>query len=328
MADDLFDVLGPASEAMGVAGAPLKGIRMWLRRDEARNLGRSLKRELDVLWSDTPERADVYEQVARLLLDARLSAPFKRLAQGEAAAIGEVRTFLSDNLGTESREGSQQVAAVIAEVLANYVGRAQADPQAAIDAALRLRFEQSREDSQAVKEQLAQLDKGQRRLLGDLAPSAGSRSESDYRQYMSNRLSLLPMQGISPKVGGEAVAIRLSDVFLTPSARTTSEVDEEALDQILDYLTYRERRVLELRFGLFGEPVRSHADISRRFNVVEESIARTESFALMKLDSLAQAQLLRSVGENAAGSVLPIREILASRWSHARPRAPPVATPT
>jgi RNA polymerase primary sigma factor len=69
----------------------------------------------------------------------------------------------------------------------------------------------------------------------------------------------------------------------------------EALTRVLGMLAERERRVLELRFGLNGEPPRTLDEVGRAFNVTRERIRQIENQSLKKLRSLAESQKLRDV---------------------------------
>ena len=68
-----------------------------------------------------------------------------------------------------------------------------------------------------------------------------------------------------------------------------------ALREALENLSYRERRVLELRYGLGGEHPRTLDEVGRTFNVTRERIRQIENQSLKKLQSLAEAQKLRDV---------------------------------
>jgi RNA polymerase primary sigma factor len=57
----------------------------------------------------------------------------------------------------------------------------------------------------------------------------------------------------------------------------------EALTQILGTLSHRERRVLELRYGLNGEHPRTLDDVGAAFNVTRERIRQIENQSLTKL---------------------------------------------
>jgi RNA polymerase primary sigma factor len=69
----------------------------------------------------------------------------------------------------------------------------------------------------------------------------------------------------------------------------------EALRKILSTLSYRERRVLELRFGLDGQQPRTLDEVGRTFNVTRERIRQIEHQSLKKLRSLGDARSLLDV---------------------------------
>src|SRR5579872_738434 len=69
----------------------------------------------------------------------------------------------------------------------------------------------------------------------------------------------------------------------------------EALSRALSMLGDRERKVLELRFGLNGEAPRTLDEVGRAFNVTRERIRQIENHSLKKLRALAESQVLREV---------------------------------
>jgi RNA polymerase primary sigma factor len=82
-----------------------------------------------------------------------------------------------------------------------------------------------------------------------------------------------------------------------PSPEESAELSlrHEALQGVLNTLTYRERRVLELRYGLDGEQPRTLDEVGRTFNVTRERIRQIENQSLQKLAGLVEAQKLREV---------------------------------
>ena len=64
---------------------------------------------------------------------------------------------------------------------------------------------------------------------------------------------------------------------------------------MLRTLCARERRVLELRYGLDGEHPRTLDEVGRTFNVTRERIRQIENQSLKKLRALADADALRDV---------------------------------
>src|SRR3984893_18140226 len=81
----------------------------------------------------------------------------------------------------------------------------------------------------------------------------------------------------------------------SPFERAADLLTKEALKEALENLSYRERRVLELRYGLGGEHPRTLDEVGRTFNVTRERIRQIENQSLKKLQSLAEAQKLRDV---------------------------------
>jgi RNA polymerase primary sigma factor len=70
---------------------------------------------------------------------------------------------------------------------------------------------------------------------------------------------------------------------------------KETLEKILGQLSPRERKVLELRYGLNGEHPRTLDEVGRAFNVTRERIRQIENQSLKKLRALADSQKLRDV---------------------------------
>src|SRR3979411_1530134 len=81
----------------------------------------------------------------------------------------------------------------------------------------------------------------------------------------------------------------------SPYERAAEILTKEDLREALENLSYRERRVLELRYGLGGEHPRTLDEGGRPFNVPRERIRQIENQSLKKLQSLAEAQKLRDV---------------------------------
>ncbi len=81
----------------------------------------------------------------------------------------------------------------------------------------------------------------------------------------------------------------------SPYERAAEILTKEALREALENLSYRERRVLELRYGLGGEHACTLDEVGRTFNVSRERIRQIENQSLKKLQSLAEAQKLRDV---------------------------------
>ena len=81
----------------------------------------------------------------------------------------------------------------------------------------------------------------------------------------------------------------------SPFDRAADLLTKEALKEALENLSYRERRVLELRYGLGGEHPRTLDEVGRTFNVTRERIRQIENQSLKKLRALADSVALRDV---------------------------------
>jgi len=80
-----------------------------------------------------------------------------------------------------------------------------------------------------------------------------------------------------------------------PDERAALTIRNESLARALEMLGDRERRVLEMRFGLNGEPPRTLDEVGRAFSVTRERIRQIENQSIKKLRSLAESQKLRDV---------------------------------
>ncbi|MCW2949796.1 MAG: sigma-70 family polymerase sigma factor [Thermoleophilia bacterium] len=78
-----------------------------------------------------------------------------------------------------------------------------------------------------------------------------------------------------------------------PEDHASDDARAETLRRVLMSLSQRERRVLELRYGLGGEHPRTLDEVGREFGVTRERIRQIENQALRKLEALGEAQALR-----------------------------------
>ncbi len=93
----------------------------------------------------------------------------------------------------------------------------------------------------------------------------------------------------------------------SPYQRAVETLANEALGEALENLSYRERRVLELRYGIGDQHPRTLDEIGRTFNVTRERIRQIEHQALRKLQNLHQTQQLRDSADTAVG--YPLRSV-------------------
>ncbi len=73
------------------------------------------------------------------------------------------------------------------------------------------------------------------------------------------------------------------------------EIRREELFRVLDSLPARDRKVLELRFGLKGERPRTLEEVGERFGVTRERIRQVEAKTLNRLKNYRDAQALRDI---------------------------------
>ena len=79
----------------------------------------------------------------------------------------------------------------------------------------------------------------------------------------------------------------------SPYERAVDILTGEALREVLMSLSFRERRVLELRYGLDDGRPRTLDEVARVFKVTRERIRQIEHQSLKKLQTLHEAQKLR-----------------------------------
>ena len=84
----------------------------------------------------------------------------------------------------------------------------------------------------------------------------------------------------------------------SPYELAVDALAKEALGRAMDNLSYRERRVLELRYGLGDQEPRTLEEVGRTFNVTRERIRQIENGSLRKMQLLPDAQQLRENAEN------------------------------
>jgi RNA polymerase primary sigma factor len=80
---------------------------------------------------------------------------------------------------------------------------------------------------------------------------------------------------------------------LSPADVATRQMLKEQMDDVLDSLSTRERRVLELRFGLEDGRQRTLEEVGREFGVTRERIRQIEAKALRKLRHPTRSKKLR-----------------------------------
>ena len=85
----------------------------------------------------------------------------------------------------------------------------------------------------------------------------------------------------------------------SPYERAVGVLATEALHEALENLSYRERRVIELRYGLGDQHPRTLDEVGRTFNVTRERIRQIEHHSLKKLQDLDETHRLRNNAQTA-----------------------------
>ena len=155
-----------------------------------------------------------------------------------------------------------------------------------------------------IVEKLNKIVRTERKLRAELgrepyAWEIGDELELDAAEVESIRRSSQPPVSLEKPVGDDEESE--FGHFLTdenealPDEVAEVELRKAALRRVLISLSPRERRVLELRYGLDGEHPRTLDEVGRTFNVTRERIRQIENQSLKKLRALAEAQSLKNV---------------------------------
>ena len=105
-------------------------------------------------------------------------------------------------------------------------------------------------------------------------------------------------QSLEAPIGEESDSSSLSDIIpddftATPSEMATWSYLKRQITEILNSLSDRERKVLELRFGLRDGVARTLEEVGHEFNVTRERIRQIEAKALRRIKSDEVAQSLK-----------------------------------
>jgi RNA polymerase primary sigma factor len=107
-----------------------------------------------------------------------------------------------------------------------------------------------------------------------------------------------PLVSLDKPVGDDADAAQFGDLIEDQSSASPHDLAAEAmmherLADVLENLSYRERRIVEMRYGLRDEQPKTLDQTARVFGLTRERTRQVEEAALRKLGSLAEAQGLR-----------------------------------
>jgi aspartyl/glutamyl-tRNA(Asn/Gln) amidotransferase C subunit len=107
------------------------------------------------------------------------------------------------------------------------------------------------------------------------------------------QLNEVDTKNVEPMSSVSDVTLPQREDKVTDGGIAEDVLRREALTKILGTLSERERRVLELRYGLNGEQPRTLDEVGRTFQVTRERIRQIENQSLKKLRALADSQKLR-----------------------------------
>ncbi len=155
-----------------------------------------------------------------------------------------------------------------------------------------------------VVEKLNKINRAERKLVGELGREPSIAEIADAVKLPEAEVESIKRSAQTPvslekPVGDDEESefgqFLADEKAVAPESAAEMVLRNEALRDVLNTLSYRERRVLELRYGLGGEHPRTLDEVGRTFNVTRERIRQIENQSLQKLASLAEAQRLRDV---------------------------------
>lgn len=155
-----------------------------------------------------------------------------------------------------------------------------------------------------VVEKLNKINRTERKLLAELGRDPGNAEIGasiglTEQEVESIRRSAQTPISLEKPVGDEEESefgqFIADEKAISPEAAAGETMRNEALQDVLNSLSYRERRVLELRYGLGGEQPRTLDEVGRTFNVTRERIRQIENQALQKLAGMVDIRGLAEV---------------------------------
>jgi RNA polymerase primary sigma factor len=155
-----------------------------------------------------------------------------------------------------------------------------------------------------VVEKLNKINRAERKLIGELGREPSIAEIADAIKLPEQEVESIKRSAQTPvslekPVGDDEESefgqFLADEKAVSPEDAAETVLRNETLQDVLNTLSYRERRVLELRYGLGGEHPRTLDEVGRTFNVTRERIRQIENQSLQKLASLVEAQRLREV---------------------------------
>ena len=155
-----------------------------------------------------------------------------------------------------------------------------------------------------VVEKLNKIGRAERRLVSELgreplAEEIAIELELEVEEVEQIRRSSQTPISLEKPVGDEDESefghFLADERAAAPDEAAETTMRKETLRRILSMLSARERRVLELRYGLSGQHPCTLDEVGRTFNVTRERVRQIENQSLKKLQALAETQNLRDV---------------------------------
>jgi len=159
---------------------------------------------------------------------------------------------------------------------------------------------------------IGKLVRTQRQLFQELGREATPEEIADEMQFSSERVRAILKMAQSPismqaTVGEDADACFgdfIEDKTAeSPSAATGANLLKEKLDQVLSSLNERERRIVEMRFGLVDGYGRTLEELGKHYKLTRERIRQIEAKALRKLRHPTRAAHLKGFLEGGEVAV-------------------------
>ena len=130
-----------------------------------------------------------------------------------------------------------------------------------------------------------------------LIETGKTKNNKENRDYFKRKINLMLMGNTSLDDDKLVEEINNGQLVDPTDCETQAENSELllALDEVLMSLTYRERDVLKLKYGLNGASPMSRPEIAKRFQVTQERIRQIEQQALIKLKSEPRRKYLQDL---------------------------------
>jgi RNA polymerase primary sigma factor len=155
-----------------------------------------------------------------------------------------------------------------------------------------------------VVEKLNKIGRAERKLLAEVGREPSAAEVAVELDLAADEVDALRRSSQAPvsreKPGGDEEDSEFGHFLADESVSAPDEaahttLREETLQRVLGMLSYRERRILELRYGLNGEHPCTLDEVGRTFNVTRERVRQIENQSLKKLQAMAESQKLREV---------------------------------